>query len=167
MYNKTPSLFRTFVLLYKKYTQKRDFSKKEVLSKKSYHKSKNMCYNTFTTQRKAQKGECEMSIIFAAIVLVINEYSTREGWFASVTGGLLLAGGLIWAATVSPARTFILCVMGLCALLALELERISDIRKEAGKKLNELDDRDAERNARNARRGLRVSSQKSVKRKAA
>ena len=108
-----------------------------------------------------------MSIIVAAIVLVVNEYSTKEGWFASMTGGLLLTGGLIWAATVSPARTFILCVMGLCAVLAAELERTSARRKSAVSKLRELDEKDAERHARFARRNFKLTKRKSAARKAA
>ena len=108
-----------------------------------------------------------MSIIVAAIVLVVNEYSTKEGWFASMTGGLLLTGGLIWAATVSPARTFVLCVMGLCAVFAAELERTSARRKSAVSKLRELDEKDAERHARFARRNFKLTKRKSAARKAA
>ena len=109
----------------------------------------------------------KMILVAALIVLVINEYSSGEGWCRGVIKGLCGAAGLIWAATVSPARTFILCVMVLCAFVAIELDRISRRRSEAARTLKLLDERADERNARNARRGLHLTRGSSRKRRAA
>ena len=98
-----------------------------------------------------------MVLIGTLIVLVINEYSSGEGWYKGVIKGLVGAAGLIWAATVSPARTFVICMMVLCALVAVELARIDDKRKSAAERLKVLDERAEERKARNARRGLHIT----------
>lgn len=131
---------------------------KLLLSKKSYHKSETMCYNKFTPKGKGRGKEVsKMVLVGTLIVLVINEYSSGEGWYKGVIKGLIGAAGLIWAATVSPARTFIICIMLLCALVAVEMARIDDRRKSAAKRLKELDERDEERKARNARRSLHLT----------
>ena len=101
------------------------------------------------------------------IILVINEYSSGEGWYKGVIKGLVLAAVLIWAAAAAPAKMFVLCLMGFCALAAGELARISDKKENAKKRLAELDEREYERQARNNRRGLRLLPGRSVKRKAA
>lgn len=131
---------------------------KSHLYKKSYHKSKTMCYNKFTPKGKGRGKEVrKMVLIGTLIVLVINEYSSGEGWYKGVIKGLMGAAGLIWAATVSPARTFVICMMVLCALVAVELARIDDKRKSAAERLKVLDERAEERKARNARRGLHIT----------
>ena len=105
-----------------------------------------MCYNKFTPKGKGRGKEVsKMVLVGTLIVLVINEYSSGEGWYKGVIKGLIGAAGLIWAATVSPARTFIICIMLLCALVAVEMARIDDRRKSAAKRLKELDERDEER----------------------
>lgn len=95
-----------------------------------------------------------MILIAALMVLVLNEYASGEGWYKGVIKGLCGFTVLFWAATVSPGRTFVLCMMGLCAVAAAELYRIDERRSSAARTLKELDERAAERNARNARRGL-------------
>ncbi|SFD11355.1 hypothetical protein [Ruminococcus albus] len=97
-----------------------------------------------------------MVLVGTLIVLVINEYSSGEGWYKGVIKGLVGASGLVWAATVSPARTFVICMMVLCALVAAELARIDDKRKSAAERLKVLDERAEERKAREARRGLHL-----------
>ena len=117
-----------------------------------------MCYTIFTPKVKWRGKEVrKMVLIGTLIVLVINEYSSGEGWYKGVIKGLMGAAGLIWAATVSPARTFVICMMVLCALVAVELARIDDKRKSAAERLKVLDERAEERKARNARRGLHLT----------
>lgn len=108
-----------------------------------------------------------MVLTAVLIVLVINEYSSGEGWYKEVIKGLFVAAALIWASVVSPARTLVLCIMVLCALIAAELARIDSTRKSAAQTLKELDERAAERAARNARRELRMASKSETRRKAA
>ena len=105
----------------------------------------------------AQRGAIKMILAAMVIILVVNEYSAGDEWFRNVITGLTAVSGLIWAATVSPGRTFILCVMALCAVVAVELDRISRQRTSAGERLKVLDDRAQERAARSARRNMRMS----------
>jgi hypothetical protein len=116
-----------------------------------------MCYNKFTPKGKGRGKEVgKMILMGTLIVLVINEISSGDGWYKGVIKGLIGAAGLILAATVSPARTFALCIMVLCALAAVEMARIDDRRKSAARRLKELDEIDAERKARRARRRLHL-----------
>ena len=108
-----------------------------------------------------------MVLIVAFMVLVLNEYASGEGWYKGVIKGLGGFTTLVWAATVSPGRTLVLCIMGLCAVAAAELYRIDSRRNAAAKILKELDERAAERNARNARRSLRLTGKRYSDRKAA
>lgn len=98
-----------------------------------------------------------MVLVGILILLVINESSSGEGWYKGVIKGLLGAAGLVWAATVSPERTLVICIMIMCALVAVELARIDDRRSSAAERLRELDERDAERKARRARGSLRMT----------
>ena len=108
-----------------------------------------------------------MALTAVLMVLVVNEISSGEGWYKGVIKGLVLAAFLIYSAYTAPGRTFVLCLMGLCALLASELARISDKRENARKNLAVLDERECERQARNNRRCLRLLPKRSIKRRAA
>ncbi|MBQ8966751.1 hypothetical protein [Ruminococcus sp.] len=107
-----------------------------------------------------------MVLVGALIILVLNECSSGEGWFRGLALSLCGAAGLIWAATVSPARTFVIGLMVLCAVVAVELDRISRRRSEAAKTLRMLDDKDMDRNARNARRDMRITRRKDTRKAA-
>lgn len=108
-----------------------------------------------------------MILIAALIVLTLNEYAAGEGWYKGVIKGLCGFTVLFWAATVSPGRTLALGLMGFCAVLAAELYRIDQRRSEAGRTLKELDERAAERGARNARRSLQLTEKRTSNRKVA
>ena len=121
------------------------------------------------TSEKYRRGKevCAMVLTAMLIVLVINEYASGDGWYKGVIKGLCLAAALVWAATVSPGRTFVLGIMALCALLASELARIDNRRKTARQILDILDERADERKARIARRVLHLRVRHSGEDKAA
>lgn len=108
-----------------------------------------------------------MVLIAAFMVLILNECSSGEGWYKGVIKGLCGFTALVCAATLSPERTLVLSIMGLCAVAAAELYRIDTRKTAAARTLRDLDEREAERNARNARRELRLTGERYESRKAA
>ena len=141
------------------FVQKITLNVKKVICPKKVTTKAKVCAIITSRQREngVERKLEKMVLVGILIVLVINEYSSGEGWYKGVIKGLVGASGLIWAATVSPARTFVICIMALCALMAVELARIDDRRKSAAERLKVLDERAEERKARNARRGLHLT----------